>query len=55
MFQLYRLVLQKSENLKYHLHSACGGIPLVKQIHQYLDNECKIFIIFAFLVVFSSI
>ena len=59
MLQSYHLVLQKCENLKYHLHRPCARINGVYtnkyNFHRYLDSECATFIIFAFLVVFSSI
>ena len=60
MLQRYHLVFQKSENLKYYLHiDHCARIKSVYankyNFHRYLDSECVTFIIFAFLVVFSSI
>ena len=62
MLQSYHLVLQKSENLKYHLHrhslDNCAriiGVYVNKyNFHRYLGSECVTFNIFAFLVVFSS-
>ena len=62
MLQSYHLVLQKCENLKYHLKVIIGHCARINGVyankynfHRYLDSECVTFIIFAFLVVFSSI
>ena len=55
----YNAVLQKGENRKFHPIEYCTGIIIVVannyNVHRYLDSECVPFIIFAFLVVFSSI
>ena len=59
MLQGYHLVLQMSENIKFHPIDHCTGVIIVVDnnynFHRYLDNESVSFIIFAFLDVFSSI
>ena len=59
ILQGYHLVLQKSENLKYHPIDYSTEFFIVVDnnynFHRYLDNESVSFIIFAFLDVFSSI
>ena len=51
VLQDYHLVLQKSENLKYHPIDYCTGIIVLGDnnynFHRYLDSECVSFIIFA--------
>ena len=60
MLQSYHLVLQKCENLKYHLHrptvlELLAYTPINTIFIDILIVNAVTFIIFAFLVVFSSI
>ena len=58
MAEDYNLVLQMSENLRFHPIDYCTGVIFVVDsnynFHRYLDSECVPFIIFAFLVVLFS-
>ena len=45
ILQRYHLLLQKSENLKYHLHRTKSVYANKYNFHRYLDSECVTFII----------